>query len=129
MHRDLRHNVEVKAALNIAAFASDADVNGIIIDTQGFESGMVVLRTGAVTDGDIVVKEIQESDASDMAGEEAIPAARLLDDFVALDGANGMTKVGFVCTKRYIRVVFTTDNSADLTAGALCLLGHPHKAL
>ena len=129
MSKDIFHNTLAEIGLNIQTFASDTDTNGNIIDMQNFESGKVVLALGTLTAGDIAIKEIQESDASDMTGATVIPADRIFGAITALDTANTKTELGFHQAKRYIRPVFTTDNTATaLVAGAIVEKGEPHTA-
>ena len=128
MEKDIYNNSLAKLALAPVSLSSDTTTQGIIIDTQGLESGKLFLSTGVVTAGDIIIAEINESDASDMAGETVIPAGRLRGTFTTLDGNNETNEVGFWCTKRYIRAEFTTANSANLLATAFVELGHPHAA-
>lgn len=127
MQRDLYNNSESKIALAPIVLSSDTVNVFAIIDTQGYESGKVVMKTGVVTAGDITITEIQESDDSAMAGETAIPSARLQGDLETLD-ASGITELGFITTKRYIRVTATTANSANLLADCNVELGNPDQA-
>ncbi len=129
MHRDLYNNTINPIGLNTQTFAADADNTGNIIDTQGYESGLVILILGTVTTGDIIITKVQESADSGMSGATDIPAARILGTAVALDTANTTNQTGFVSTLRYIQVTYTTANTAaDLVAGSTIILGNPHNA-
>ena len=130
MQTDSYNNVKTEIALKLQTIASDTTTVGEIIDTQGYDSGKIALLTGTVTLGDIIIAEIQESDADDMAGETAIPAARLLGSFTLLEAADDDTvaEVGFITTKRYIRMTATTGSSANLVCGATVELGSPAVA-
>ena len=125
MEKDLFSNVITKVALAPQALSSDTATAGVIIDTQGYESGVIELLTGAVTAGDIIITKIDEGDESNLSDATAIPAARLIgaSDVAAIDAANTVNGLGFLATKRYVRGTFTTDNSANLLAGAVCTLG------
>lgn len=130
MNRDIFSNTVTKVALAPQALSSDTATAGIIIDTDGYESGVIELLTGAVTAGDIIITKIEEGDDSGLSDAADIPAARLIgaSQVAAIDAANTANGLGFVTTKQYVRATFTTDNSANLLAGAVCVLGHPHTA-
>ena len=128
MHKDLYNNCKTVLSLATVALASDADTNGIIIDTDNFESGKVSLITGAYTAGNIVISAINESDDSGMAGATAIPAERLIGTATAVSVTNTVDELGFVSTKRYVQVVYTTADTADLTATSTVELGDPSSA-
>jgi hypothetical protein len=130
MQKDLYNNVKTEIALKLQTISSDTTTVGEIIDTQDFESGKIALLSGTITAGDIIIAEIQESDASDMAGETAIPSDRLIGSFTLLEAADDDTvaEVGFVTIKRYVRITVTTANSANLVAGATVELGNAHVA-
>ena len=127
MQKDLYNNSTSKLALAPIVLNSDADNAFAIIDTQNYNSGKVVLKTGVVTAGDITIKEIQESDDSAMVGETPIPSDRLQGSLTTLD-ASGITELGFITTKRYIRVIATTANSANLLADCTVELANPDQA-
>jgi len=123
MIEDLYNNVKVVNALDSSAI-SDGATNGAVIDTQGFNSGIINLKATAVTAGDVTgsVQEGDQDDGSDMVN---IPASRIIGTPTALTAANEVDKLGFVANKRYIRVVATGANSANLTANATAVLGSP----
>jgi len=125
MHTDLYNITKSLVGLSIQTIATDTDTNGAIIDTQGFESGKVVLASGVITAGDITIKEIQEDSDITMASATVIPAERLIGTPAVMTASDSVSELGFVSTKRYVRVVFTTANSADLTVGANVELGSP----
>jgi len=128
MQKDLVNNSESKLALAPIVLNSDADTELAIIDILNYSSGKVVLKTGVVTTGDVIIKEIQESDDSGMSGETPIPIARLIGSLTLLDGSGEITELGFITTKRYIRVVITTANSANLLADCNVELANPDQA-
>lgn len=128
MENDIYNNSLSKIALAPVALSSDTTTQGLIIDTQGMESGKIILSTGIVTTGDITIEEINESDADDMTDETVIPDIRLRGTITVLDGTNESNEIGFWCTKRYVRLEVTTDNSAALLVSASIELGHPAAA-
>ncbi len=126
MQKDLYNNVKSVVAFQTGTISDGAN-NGVIIDTLGYEAGTIALITGTATAGDVTIN-INESDDSGMSGATAIPSARLLNTATAVSTANSVDELGFVCTKRYIRVDFVGANSANLQATGVCNLACPHSA-
>lgn len=127
MIKDLYNNVKVENALDATAIATDTDTNGSVIDTQGFQSGVVCLKVTDYTDGAIVgkIQEGDEANGSDMAD---IPAERVIGGGASLGAANEVDKIGYVSNKQYIRVVVTTTGvTGGLTASAVSVLGNSSK--
>ena len=122
MRYDDKSEIKDVVAINIQAIASDTTTAGVEIDTQGFNSCTFVMQTGAVTAGDATLL-IQDSDTSGSG------YANVDDDFLSgteastkLDTANTVSSIGYVGKKRYVKASVVTDNSADLTVGAVALL-------
>lgn len=112
--RDLYNSVAAGQSLSPAARTASA--NGTGVDLQGFEGAVVLIATGAYTDGTHTF-EVQESADnaaftavadSDLQGTEPVVGA-------AADG-NKIYKVGYLGIKRYVRVVVT---AAGTTTGAV----------
>lgn len=127
MIKDLGNNSKSLNALDASTIATDTDTNGNVVDTQGYEAGVMLLRLGAYTDGTYTLK-VQEGDeinGSDMAD---IPAERIIGTASALAAANNHDKLGFIANKQYVRAVVT---SASTTSGALvlaqCVLACPNQ--
>lgn len=125
MQRDLYNNAKNVIGLKTQVISADAANVGEIIDTQGFESALISLVTGVVTTGDIVITSIGESDDAGMSGETNIPAARLFGTATAITASDTVDEIGFVTTKRYVRVTYTSANTASLTCGSVVTLGAP----
>ena len=128
MQKDLYNNAKNVVALKLQTINSDTATVGEIIDTQGFESGMISSVSGVVTAGDIVITSISESDDSGMVGATVIPAERLLGSATAIAVADTVDEIGFLAVKRYVQVTYTTANSANLTVGSVVALGNPNIA-
>jgi len=127
--RDLKNNIKVLNALNIASISSNTTTAGVEIDTQNYESVTFETITGARTDG-TVTPLIQESDTSgsysgsvsddDLVGTEAE---------AALSTAHSRSRVGYIGTKRYVKLsLVSTAVTTGLTAGASVILGNPQSA-
>ena len=126
MNKDLANKVKPSAALRAQAFTTTGIKVGLIIDTLGFESGMFEIFVGTFATGTLDFTEIQESDASDMSGETAIPADRLIGSVAQLAAADTVEKIGYVASKRYVRLTVTTAGTVSFVAGANSILGDAH---
>jgi hypothetical protein len=120
---DLKNNIKQANAFNIQAIASDTTTAGNEIDLAGYESVTLVLQAGAVTAGDATLL-IQESDTSggtftDVADTDLIG----LEADTKVDAANATTRIGVLSKKQYIKASVVTANSANLTVGAIAILG------
>lgn len=101
-----------------------------IIDTAGFESLMLALITGTLSDADatftVLVEDGNASNLSDAAavadkfliGTEAGASFTFADD--------GETrKIGYIGDKRYVRVTVTpANNTGNLFMAGIAVLGH-----
>lgn len=125
--KDLHNNVDERIALNFQTINSDTTTNGVIIDTQGFESVEFVVPTGTVSAGD-VTPALQEGDDSGLSDAATVSSDNTIGSLVTLDAANGITRVGYVGKKRYVRLNAVTDNSANLQVGGIVILSNPHSA-
>lgn len=124
MQKDIFSNVKIVQALAPIKLLADGDAAGIIIDTQDYDGGMLTVCTGVVTTGDVVIKQIEESDASNMASAAVIPAARLRGTIAAVTASAGSNSIGFYANKRYIKATFTGANTSVLLASAVVALGY-----
>lgn len=143
--RDIHNHIDVVTA--IAPVAMSADVTGLTIDTQGYNSCEMVVHIGITAETwsssvrlDLILQHGALADASDMA---AVAAA----DFVGTCGplptyASGIFaslqdaavddvkvyKVGYRGTKRYVRIFIDEvgTQSTGQPVSAVCLLGHAH---
>lgn len=126
MIADLKNNLSVKNALDAATIATDTTTNGIAVDTQGYEGGVMMLRVGTLTDGTYTLG-VEESDASG-SGYSTIPAARIVGTPIALAAANDQDAIGFISNKQFVRATIlsaSTTSGADITAS--CALGMPNQ--
>lgn len=104
--KDLVHNIKFTQAIGPQAIlAGNGTLTGATLDTQGFESAVVVVYSGTITDG-TGTPTLYEGDAANMSDEAAVAAGDLdgaLTAFAAADD-NVTKKVGYRGNKRYIRV-------------------------
>jgi hypothetical protein len=108
MSRDIDKDVKVVSTIAPAA-ALTATTTGAAVDTVGYRSKMAIVHAGVATDGTIT-PSLEESDASG-SGFAAVAAANLSGAFVAITSAADevVQEVGYLGTKRYLRVVLTED--------------------
>ena len=92
-----------------------------ILDTQGLKSATFVLLAGAITDTNVTFTVLaEEGDAANLSDNTAIADANLLGTEVLatplFSDDNKCFKLGFIDTKRYIRVTVTPsgNNSGDI---------------
>ena len=121
---DLKNNIKQLNAFNIQTISSDTTTAGNEIDLAGYESATIAFQAGVVTAGDATLL-IQESDTSggtftDVADTDLIG----LESATKLDASNGVSKIGVLSKKQYLKVSVVSANSANLTVGAQIILGN-----
>ncbi len=127
MQFDSANSMTPKVALNTAAIASSTTTNGVIIDTQGYEALTFILNVGARTDGTFTPL-IRHGDASDLSDVVDVDDSDLVgtEALAAISAAQTMKKVGYVGSKRYVRLsVVSTSVTSGATVGATAVLGRP----
>ncbi len=130
--KDLHNNLHfVPAIAPVAARTDNTAVVSAIIDTLGFESLEFAIITGTNTDADATFAvTVDEGDASNLAGSNAVAAAQLLGTLTQASFAFGddveCRKIGYVGNKRYVRLTVTpTGNAAgDIFLAAIAVLGN-----
>ena len=103
------------------------------VDTQGFDSATLYVKTNTVTDAGTASGfsfEMQEGDDSTAAGATAVADAQILglessltvtsdgDDDILIGG------VGYVGSKRYVRLNATGTTGSDATVDIYAVLQH-----
>ena len=126
MQRDLHNNMDERVALAIQLINTDTTTAGVIIDTAGYESLEFIMQAGVVTAGDVTLI-MQDGDDSGLSDAATVASDSRLGSLVTLD-ATGITRVGYVGKKRYVRISAVSDNSANLTVGVAAVLSNPHSA-
>jgi len=127
--RDLKNNIKIANALNIASISTNTTTAGVEIDTQGYESVTFEIITGARTDG-TVTPLIQESDVlGSYSGSVDDDNLIGLETDAALSVAQSRSRIGYIGTKRYVKLsLVSTSVTTGLTAGASVILGNPKSA-
>ena len=127
--RDLKNEIKIVNALNIASITTNTTTAGVEVDTQGFESVTIEVITGARTDG-TVTPLLQESDvAGSYSGSVADEDLIGLEADAALSVLNSRSRFGYAGKKRYVRLsLVSTSVTTGLTAGGSAILGNPKSA-
>ena len=118
---DLHNQISVGVGIALTAVADGADVVGEIIDMQGCNALEFVFQVGAYTDGD-VTPLIEESDNSNMSSSNAVDDADLLGtEAAAALSAAGVSNVGYIGNKRYVRATAVTAAGSTLSVGCTAI--------
>jgi hypothetical protein len=120
--KDSKNILLEKNALNTQVINTDTTTNGVIIDTLGYESVLFILKMGIVTAGNATIL-IQDGDDASLSDAANVDDKWLLGTEVTLDASNALASIGYIGKKRYVRLSVITAGTADLTAGAICMLG------
>lgn len=141
MGKNLMERIKGVSALDAVSFTGST--NGIVIDTQGFESLVFTINVGdfaTFTGSNKIAFTVEESDASDGSGMAEIASGAYLDarneagaawDKI-LDGSTDDEQaymIGVeVRTKRYLRLVSTETGTVVCPLSATAILGDPRHA-
>lgn len=114
--KDLHSQVSVSVGIALTAVANGEDVVGAVIDRQGSDGLEYIFQVGAYTDGD-VTPLIEESD--DNVTYTAVADADLTNtEASAALTAAGVSTIGYVGWKRYVRATAVTAAGSTLSVGA-----------
>lgn len=120
---DLYNNLSVVTTL--APAARTASGNGSTVDLQGYEGAMIQAVVGTITDGTHSLT-VQESD--DGSTWSDVAASDLQGSFANL-ASDTNQKVGYLGTKRYIRVNATVSGATTGGVYAVVVVrSNPRKA-
>lgn len=125
---DMHTKINPSSGLNIQTIGSNTTTNGVIIDTQNFESVEWLIFSGTITDG-TYVPVIEESADSGLSGATTVGTDFLLGTaanatFTATDD-NVVKRIGSVGKERYQRLSLTsTGVTTGATIGVIAVLGN-----
>jgi len=126
--QDLKNNIKVSAALNIAAITSNTTINGNSVDLLGYNGATFVISSGARTDGTFTPLIVDSDDNSIFAAVDDKFLIGLEAD-AAISAANTLKKIGYVGSKRYVQLrIVSTSVTSGATLGASAILSHPNTA-
>ena len=116
INKDLHNQVSVGVAIALTAVANGEDVVGEVIDRQSSEGLEIIFQVGAYTDGS-VTPLIEESDNN--SDYTAVADANLTNtEASAALSAAGVSSIGYVGFKRYVRATAVTAAASTLSVGA-----------
>ena len=116
INKDLHNQVSAGVAIALTAVADGEDVVGAAIDRQGSEGLELIFQVGAYTDGS-VTPLIEDSD--DNVTYAAVTDANLTNtEASAALSAAGVSSIGYVGFKRYVRATAVTAAGSTLSVGA-----------
>lgn len=131
--RDLHNNIAPKRGISPVA-AAQTDNTAIvsqIVDARGYESVEFLILTGSLADADATFTVlVEEGDASNLSDAAAVADS----DLLGTEALAGFTfadddkvfKIGYVGSKRYVRVTITpANNTGNACVAGVWLLGHP----
>jgi hypothetical protein len=120
--RDLANNIGAVQA--VAPAVLSATNTSAAIDLLGFDSGAVVINTGAIVSAGDFTAKLQESDTTTSGDFADVDAEDLVGEFPASLSADSVVKIGYIGTKRYLRTVITKNGGTSIAAGAVVIKGH-----
>lgn len=123
--RDIAPNIGVVLALSPAV--QSATINGLAVDTNGFEAVAFALNTGAIASAGDFTAKVQESDTTTSGDFTDAAAAVVTSSAPATLTADGSFKLGYRGFKRYVRLVLTKNSGTSIAAGAVAILGRAHN--
>jgi len=118
---DLVHNISVLTTLAPAVRNSASTGTGV--DTANFDSAVIFVNVGTVTDG---THTLTVQDSSDNVSFNPVAAA-LLDGTLANLASNTNQKVGYKGNLRYLRVTGAGSGATGAAFAVTIILGTPRK--
>jgi hypothetical protein len=116
INKDLHNQIGVGVAIALTAVANGEDVVGAVIDRQGSDGLEIIFQVGEYTDGS-VTPLIEESDNN--SDYTAVADADLTNtEASAALSAAGVSSIGYVGFKRYVRATAVTAAASTLSVGA-----------
>ncbi len=129
-NNDLHNNIGVRTVVSPQSKTGNTAIVGSIIDRQGFGAVEFAISLGSITTaGTTYTALLEESDASDLSGSNAVADVDLLGtealaSFVDSE-INTTKKLGYIGNKRYVRLTLTpAGNTGASLIGAIAILGN-----
>lgn len=129
--RDLANHLTFKRAISPQAARTDnTPIVSEIVDLSGFSKMCFAIDIGANTDANATFAVLVEhGDASNLSDAAAVPDAQLTGTeaaagFTAADDDNEQRKIGYVGSKRYVRLTITPtgNDSGNIFVAAMAVL-------
>lgn|SRR6185437_7554882 len=133
---DSLHTTKFQNAIGPLVVADNTAEVGAWIDRSGFQSLTFGIQTGAIaTGGATFAVTMDEADAADHSDAAAVDTSDMISSIIgeaaetaaSFTGANANStfKIGYIGTKRYVRLTITpASNSGNAALAAVAALGH-----
>lgn len=134
MPTNISSNVKVLRAISPVSVGDDTAEVSEIIDTNGFGSAAFFISTGGLVDANATFAVLIEDDTAAGFGSKVAVADAFLDGTEAGAGFtfthdDEVRKIGYLGTKRYIRLTITpSGNASAALLAAVAVLGSPRAA-
>lgn len=132
---ELHNNIKVSRAISpVAAVTDNTPFVSQILDCANFQNNELAIASGSLADADATFTTLlEESNASDMSGANAVADADLLGTEAGASFTfaedNVVKKLGYKGNKRYIRATITpANNSGNAFLAAVWLQSGARKA-
>lgn len=131
--KDLMNNIHcVPLIVPVAARTDNTAIVSAIIDRKGYNSCVLTLVTGTNTDANATFAVlVEDGDAANLSDATPVADAQLngteaLAGF-QFDDDNECRKIGYVGSKRYVRVTVTPsgNDSGNIFLAGIAILGNP----
>jgi hypothetical protein len=133
--RDMASLVKLVPLFNpVAAVTDNTAQVSAIIDTAGFNSVTLGIQTGTLSDADATFTVLVEhGDASNLSDNAAVADDYLIGTEAGASftfaNDNVTRKIGYVGSKRYVRMTVTpANNTGNLFLAGIAILGDPALA-
>ncbi|CAB4196209.1 hypothetical protein UFOVP1299_62 [uncultured Caudovirales phage] len=134
MRSEIHNSIYPKRGYSPAGVQTNTDTAIVsqIVDTAGYNSVEYIILTGVNTDADATFTALVEDGDNASLTDNAAVADEFLLGTEALAsftfaGDNKVFKIGYVGTKRYVRVTITPsgNGAGDILIAGVWILGHP----
>lgn len=129
--RDFMNRMDMRRAISPAAAGTDnTAIVSQIIDTAGYEGLVFAINIGANTDANATFAvTMDHGDQPNLSDAAAVPASKMtgtlaLASFTAASDDNKLRKIGYVGSKRYVRLTITPsgNDAGNIYVDAIALL-------
>jgi hypothetical protein len=136
--RDFINNIQVKKAITPVVVTDNTAQVSSIIDTQGYDSAAFLIALGTLSDSDTTaVVLLEEGDNSALSDNTAVADADMVSQSSSttpelaagfqFDDDTEIRKIGYLGTKRYIRLTVTpSGNTGNIPICAIAVLANPN---
>lgn len=129
--RDLYNNLAIERGISPVVVSDNTAFVSQVIDMQGCSAVLFAIAAGTLADaGATFTALLEESDASNMGGSNEVADADMLGTEAGAsfdqDDDNAVFKLGYVGTKRYIRLTITPAANAGSAPVSAVVIKVPH---